>query len=145
MLMTPARFRTLALVTFAAVVLAGCVPKPKQNYTLEQIPQIDDLKEVMRVQAHTIDTWFAKSEQASFTDEEYRTLGRAALTLKATSASLRDRFSKRKTRDFAYHANRLDAGAEQLHAAAESKAAAGVRSGLYAIRRACKSCHKQYK
>lgn len=140
------RCRALALVTFATIVVGpGCVPKPKQAYTLEQIPQIDDLQEVMRVQAHTIDPWFAKSDQASFTDEEFQTLGRAARTLKATAASLRDRFSKGKSRDFAYHANRQDAGADQLLAAAESKTAAQIRSSLYAIRRACKSCHTQYK
>jgi cytochrome c556 len=138
--------RALVLVAFTTVVVGpGCVPKPKQAYTLEQIPQIDDMEEVMRVQAHTIDPWFAKSDQTSFTDAEYQTLARAARTLQATAASLRDRFSKGKTRDFAYHANRQDAGADQLLAAAESKAAAGIRSSLYAIRRACKSCHKQYK
>lgn len=140
------RSGALVLIMLTTIALGpGCVPKPKQAYTLEQIPQIDDLEEVMRVQAHTIDPWFAKSDQTSFTDEEYRTLARAARTLKATAASLRDRFSKGKTRDFAYHANREDAGADQLLAAAESKTAAQVRSSLYAIRRACKSCHTQYK
>jgi hypothetical protein len=135
----------VSLLLSAVVLSSGCVKEPKQAYTVEQIPRIKDLEELMRVQAHTIDPWFARSDQTGFTDKDYDALIRAARTLKATTAAVRYRFSRDHTPDFTSHASQLEADAIQLETAAQSKAAAEIGPSLQAIRATCRSCHKQFK
>ena len=135
----------VGLLLCTVVLSSGCVPKPKKAYTVEQIPKIKDLEELMRVQAHTIDPWFARSDQTRFTDNDYDALVRAARTLKATAAAGRYRFSRDHSPDFTSHTNRLEADATRLETAAQSRAAAEIGPRLRAIRTTCQSCHEQFK
>jgi cytochrome c556 len=137
--------RTLLALTLTAALCVGCVPKPKQDYSVDQLSQLDELEEVMRMMAHTADPWFAKEKQSSFTEAEFSAMRQAARVVVASSVNLRDRIGKGRAKDFVYHARRLNKGAEQLLKAAEAKDAAQARASLNATRRACKSCHAQFK
>ena len=130
--------------TFAAL-FAACVPKPKQDYRVDQISQINSVTEIMRVQAHDLDPLFKKMDQASFTEGEYAAMVKAAARLQATAVALRDRFSESYDPSFKDYASQTHQEAEKLRASAGSKQAPESSRALAAIKRACADCHKQHK
>jgi hypothetical protein len=128
-----------------AALLVACVPKPKQDYTVEQLAQLDSLKELMRVQAATADPLFAKRKQSTFTEGEFQAMYRGALRLRATSTSLRDRFGKKFQTRFAGFASQLLDGATALENAAASKLEQRASAALESMRQACAGCHRAFK
>ncbi|MCC6749867.1 MAG: cytochrome c [Deltaproteobacteria bacterium] len=127
------------------LLAAGCVPKPKQDYTLEQIPQIPTLKELMHFQAHTVDPWFGKRKQKSFSAEEHEALVGVGQKLVATAALLRDKFAQQKAPSFATYAGQMHGESGKLVTAAQAKNASGVSDALEGVRKACAACHTEYK
>ena len=135
--------RTAPLALVLAVVLGGCLPKPKQAYTNEQITQITSLEEIMRVQAATMDPLFAKRGQQSFSEAEFQDLAEAGRRIQATSATARDRFAANRKPSFVTFAGQLNSQAGDLLAAAEAKDAAKAAATLGAMKQTCKSCHSE--
>jgi hypothetical protein len=137
--------RTLALLGLAAGVtlLSGCLPKPKQAYSNEQITQIASLEEIMRVQASTMDPLFGKRGQSAFTDEEFASMAEAGRRIQASSATVRDKFAANRKPSFATFAGQLNGQAGDLLAAAEAKDAAKSAATLGAMRDTCRGCHKE--
>jgi hypothetical protein len=121
----------------------GCLPAPKQNYAIEQIPQIDSLAEIMRVQAQAMDPLFKKSGQPSFTPEEFSQMATAARKLQATSVTMKDKFSAGHKASFPTYAQELNQHAGDLLAAADAADAARAAAALSATRATCRGCHHE--
>src|SRR4051812_24863391 len=77
------------LLVSASAGLSGCVPKPKQNYNVEQIKQLQSLDEIMRVHAQTMDPQFNHIGQTTMTDAEFEGLSAAGTKITASSEALR--------------------------------------------------------
>lgn len=140
------RTRTVALS--AALFLAaagGCVPKPKQAYSDDQLKQLESLEELMRVQADAADPQFNKIGQATYSDADYAGLLAAAQKLQATSESLRTRFTQGRGPSFATFATRMGEQAGELSSAVGAKDPAKISAALTGIREACRACHKEHK
>lgn len=125
------------------VLAAACVPRPKQAYTVDQIPQIGSLEEIMRVQAQTMDPLFARREKPSFTPAELQALAEGGRRIQASSATVRERFAAGRKASFAAYAGTLNTQAGELLAAAEAKDAARTRAALGAMRETCRGCHRE--
>ena len=127
----------------ALLLLAGCVGAPKKNYQADEIKQIDDLEEVMKVQAKYMDPLFKKRDQPAFTDAEFGQMADAGRMIQATSATARDKFAGGHKPSFVTFAGTLNTQAGDLVGAAEGKDAAKSRTTLSAMKETCASCHKE--
>lgn len=133
-----------ALALCAALALqAGCLPKPKQDYSLEQIGQIGSLEEIMRVQAQTMDPLFGKRGQGAFSDAEFASMAAAGKRVQATSTVIRDKLAAGHKPSFATFAGQLVTQAGDLVAAADAKDGAKASATLGAMRDTCRGCHKE--
>jgi cytochrome c556 len=147
LLSPPSRKVVSAALLASIVVLTGaaCVPKPKQDYTSDQLKQIESLDELMRVQAQTADPQFNRIGQAAYTAEDYTSMADAARRLQAAAEVLRTRHSQNRPPSFATYASRLGEQASELLAATESKDVAKASSALTGIRDTCRTCHKEHR
>jgi hypothetical protein len=125
------------------VLLAGCVGAPKKNYSADEIKQIDDLEELMKVQAKYMDPQFKKRDQAAFTDAEFGQIADAGRMIQATSATAREKFAGGHKPSFVTFAGTLNTQAGDLTAAAEAKDAAKTRTTLSSMKETCANCHKE--
>ncbi len=135
----------LVLLFVLSLAPLACVPRPKQDYTLEQLGSLDSLEELMRVQAHTADPLFAKREQTSFTEQELGAVRQASRRIQVTATRLRDGFARDYPPSFAAHAGRLLTAATALQQAAEARQTAAAGVALKSMREACASCHRKFK
>jgi hypothetical protein len=124
-------------------LLAGCVGAPKKNYQADEIKQIDDLEEVMKVQAKYMDPLFKKRDQAAFTDAEFGAMADAGHMIQATSATARDKFANGHKPSFVTFAGTLNTQASDLASAADAKDAAKSRTTLSSMKETCANCHKE--
>lgn len=140
------RFVTIGL---ALVVLGGaavgCLPKPKQEYSNEQLKQVDSLEEVMRVQAATMDPQFSKIGNAKFTDVEFAALVSAGQRIQTSAEVVREKHSAKRPPSFAAFAEQLGKYAGELTAAAEAKDASRSSAALQQMRDTCRACHKEHR
>ena len=145
----PLKNLTLAVAGSFFVALftgsAGCVPKPKKEYTVEQVKELDSLEELMRVQAQTADPQFNHIGQSSITDAEYAAIADAGRRLQATSETLRTRHSQNRPPSFVTYASRLHELSAELVAATEAKDVAKTSTTLTSIRETCRTCHKEHR
>ena len=130
-----------ALVLLLASGL-GCVPKPKQDYSTDQVKQIESLEEIMRVQAQAMDPLFRKRSQTSFSPDELTQFGVAAQRLQATAATLRQKFAAKYKPSFVTYADALGQSAADLATAATAADPARTAAALGAIRDTCRGCHR---
>lgn len=140
------RSRTFALAAallFAAA--AGCVPKPKQAYSTDQIKQLESLEELMRVQAEAADPLFARVGQTAYTDAEYGRMEQLGQKMQATSEAMASRFSQNRPPSFSAYAKRLGEQAGELLTAAQAKDAGKASATLTGMRETCKTCHKEHR
>lgn len=140
-----AGLRMLAASALLVGVSVGCVPKPKQEYTNDQLKQVASLEELMRVQAQTMDPQFAKIGQGSFTDSEFAAAATAGQRIKASAEEIRDRMSNGRPPSFSAFAGELATRAGELITAANGKDATGISTALGAIRTTCRACHKEHR
>jgi hypothetical protein len=133
-------------VVFCVLVGAlGCVPAPKQDYTLAQLGQLDSLKELMRVQAQAADPLFNKRKQSSYSVQELQTMAGTARRLLITSAAVRDRFATGKPARFSALASDLVTAVTELRGAAETREASRASAALESMRAACSACHRAFR
>ena len=128
------------LVPAAMLLLVGCAAK--KNTPIEEIPKLQKLADVMDNQSTTMDPLFKKSDQTTFTDEEFKSIADGAARTQATSTKIKD-FSKGP--DFDALALQLNEKAKALGDAAQAKNAAGVATGLKEMKATCKACHSKFK
>jgi hypothetical protein len=129
----------------ALLILAGCVPSPKQDYTLDQIGKLDSLEELMRVLAQAADPQFKKRGQASHTEAEFQAMLQGAGRIEAAGTTLASRFGKTRPQPFGELAIKLKNGATELLAAAQARQSPKASAALEAIKNTCATCHKQFK
>lgn len=140
-----ANFARLTIAAVLATTTISCVPRPKQDYSIEQLAGLDSIKELMHVQAAVIDHLFAKKKQTSFSDSELQEMVHAAQKITVTSQVLRDRLASRYDPRFGGFATQLHESARELRTHAEAKQAEKIGSTLEAMRLACKGCHGIFK
>jgi hypothetical protein len=134
-----------ASVSYLVAAGGGCVPKPKQDYTTEQVTHIESLEELMRVQAQTADPQFSKIGQSAYTDQDFAGMVAAAQKLQATAETIRTHHSTNRPPSFATYATRLGEQAGELLAAAQAKDAAKASGALTGIRDTCRTCHREHR
>ena len=132
-------------VSLVLVALAGCVPQPKQDYTIAQIARIDALKELMRINAHVMDPLFSIRYQPVFSTAEKAAAERAGERVLATSAVVRDRLSAKRPKGFAVLADRLHNQARDVMVAAQADRDPDISVALDSIREVCSDCHRKYR
>lgn len=137
-------FTLLALV-LALLALAGCVPKPKQNYSLAQIGRLDSLEELMRINAHTVDHLFSIRYQPIFSAPEKAAAERAGERIMATAVVIKERFSAKRPKGFAALAGRLTENGRDLLVGAQADRAEDITTALDEMRETCKACHAKYR
>jgi cytochrome c556 len=125
------------------VLLSACVGAPKKNYSADEIKTIDDLEELMKVQAQTMDPLFKLRDQTAFSDAQFGSLADAGRMIQATSATARDRFATGHKPSFATFAEKLNQQAAELTSAADAKDAGRIRTTLSSLKTTCAGCHKE--
>ena len=125
------------------LLLAACVGAPKKNYTADEVKQIDDLEELMKVQAKNMDPLFKIRDQAAFTDAEFGSIADAGRMIQSTSATARDKFASGHKPSFVTFAGQLNTQAGDLVTAAEGKDPAKTRQTLVSMKETCAGCHKE--
>jgi cytochrome c556 len=140
------RLMTIGLgLLLMAATMSGCLRKPKQDYTNDQLRQINSLEEVMRVQAATMDPQFGKIGSTKFTDAEFAQLVSAGQRMQASAEVVRQNHSAKRPPSFASLAEQLGKYATELSAAAEAKDAARSSTALQQMRDTCRACHKEHR
>jgi cytochrome c556 len=120
------------------------LPKPKKDYPTEEIGQISSLEELMRVQAQTIDPWFKKRDQKSFTDAEFNDAKAAGLRIQSSAKTVAGLGAGKKA-GFVELATQLEAQATDFANGADAKDPAKVTGALVAMKATCMSCHKAHR
>lgn len=135
------------IIATLIVLGGGCLAQPRKNYTPEQIPEITELAEVMRVQASHADPLFKIRDQESFSDEEFARMAKAAEILQATGDHLAKTFAGKGNFDdgFAKFAKEQAEHAKQLEEATSSNNAGPASQALEAIKKTCAACHGVYR
>ncbi|MFP6685556.1 MAG: cytochrome c [Polyangiaceae bacterium] len=145
--------RLLIMCPLLCLAMASCVPKPKKNYTAEEIAGVEQVHEVMRVNAHYADPLFALRDNASFSDEQFAQIVDASKMLQASAAHMASKFAvKGDSRETGFYdegfidlSRTMEENAKALLAAGEAKNAADASVALNAMRGTCQSCHSIYK
>ncbi len=135
----------ILVVSVAVLALAGCVPKPKKDYTVAQIASLDSLQELMRINAHAVDHLFSIRYQPKFTASQREAGERAGQQLMATSRVIRDRLSAKHPKRFAVLAGRLHDQARDLMLAAQADRDEDMTTALDDLRDTCKACHGAHR
>lgn len=136
-------FFLVSCVTLTA--LLACVPRPKRDYTLNQIKRLDSMEELMRINAYYADPLFSIRYQPVFSKPEMLAAERAADRVMATSTAVRERHSAGKPAAFGELVGRLYDGARDLMVASQAERAADITTALDDMRDTCKACHKTFR
>lgn len=129
-----------------AVAVVACVPAPKKAYAPEEVKQLDDIHEVMRVNAATMDPLFSLEDETAFDAATFARFSEASTTIQATGASLQKASIAGKfPPGFMTHAKSLEAGAAKLGAAAGASDAAGSAAAIGSIHQTCRDCHAEMR
>jgi hypothetical protein len=128
-------------------VLAACVPAPKRAYTPEETSKLDDLPEVMRINAATMDPLFSYEEPTKFdADKTFGTLPGAAAQMKAAGTALQNpRISGGFPAEFVEQAKDLVVGADKLADAHKRNDRAAASLAIKEIHQTCRDCHSQFR
>lgn len=135
------------LFTFAltmGLLSTGCVPAPRKDYAPAEIAEIEEVDEVMRVQAKYMDPLFGIRGQETFTDQQFAAMVEAAKMLDATSAALVDRHAVNFAPAFSDLAMYQRKEAGSLRAAALESFAPGANEALRKAKANCAACHEEF-
>ena len=135
----------VALVTLGALLGAGCPPAPAKNYTPADLAALNDMTELMRVNAHYADPWFKRRTDSDFTAEDFAKMAHDADYLEAASRSLGGSASSGQPEGFRTFAKGLGEAAGKWREAAQAKDAARVGQALEGMLAQCKGCHSAYR
>lgn len=128
--------------TLSALLLCSSLAcAPKAPIPIEQIPQLETLKDVMHVQAKAADPQFKKMG-GTFGDADWEGLKDTAARLQATAVRAK---SFTEGANFDKYADELNTNAGELAKAADAKDSAATSKALEAVKGTCKACHKEFK
>ena len=138
---------TIAVCLPLMAALAACVPAPKRNYTADEASKLDDLPEVMRVNAATMDPLFAYEEPTAFDkDKTFGRLDQDAAMMKATGMALQNpRIAGGFPAEFLEQAKDLVVGADKLADAKKRNDRAAASLAIKEIHQTCRDCHAQFR
>lgn len=133
------------LVAAAALALVVACAAPQRDYTIDQIAEVDNLEELMDVQATVADPRFklARSlEGQDFSDEDWAQFADMATRLQATTERCK-KFSPgadfdRWNLDLQQQAIKLTTAVKARNSATSLKLVGGMR-------KTCAACHRKYK
>ncbi len=139
--------QTLAVALPVLAALAACVPAPKRAYTPDETVKLDDLSEVMRVNAATMDPLFSYEEPTKFdTDKTFDTLDNAAAQMRATGTALQNaRIANGFPKEFVEQAKDLVGGADKLADAKKRNDRGAASAAIREIHQTCRDCHAQFR
>jgi cytochrome c556 len=135
----------VALVALGALFGAGCPPAPAKDYTPADLATLNDVTELMRVNAHYADPWFKRRTDTSFTDEEFASMARDAEHVEAAGRALGGAVSRAEPEGYRSFAKGLEQAAGKWRDAAQAKDAARVGEALEGVLAQCKGCHSAYR
>ncbi len=128
-----------------AVALTACVPAPKKAYSPDEAQKLDDLDEIMHVNAATMDPLWGLEDGAGIDDAKFATLKEAGSMSKATSVALKEKIAGPFPPGFAKYADEMNAAADKLVAAADAKDAKAAGAAIAAIHATCRGCHSDFR
>jgi hypothetical protein len=132
-------------LALAGLLATACVPAPRQDYTVEQIPAIEGLPELMRVMYADLGTTWDLAEQATISPAELEAAATTASRVDAVAETLRVRFAAERGEGFEAYTGQLGAAAQDLRDSAAAGDASAVRRAVRAIGAACEGCHGAYR
>lgn len=128
------------------VSVTACVPAPKKAYSPAEVQGLDDITEVMRVNAHTMDPLFAMEDQAQFDDATFARFTEASATIRSTGAALqKPAIAKSFPEGFVTFARTLETEAGKLGTAAEARDGAAAGAAIRGIHQTCRGCHDEMR
>jgi cytochrome c556 len=126
----------------ALVLLFTAACAPKRVVTIEEVPKISKLDELMDAQATVADPEFKKIGRSSLSEADWRALEELAHKLEATSLRIKD-FSKGP--EFDALALRLHDRAGELGRRAAARDLSATHMTLAEIKANCKQCHRRFR
>jgi len=138
----------LVLVLVLAAMLAtmlttACVPKPRMAYSQDQLRDLHETKELMRVLYHGLSPVWKSDKKSAYAAADFKTMALAAPRVAAISQALQS--PKVVSKWFAHHAAELGKHAADLDKAAAAALEPSARSAIKGINASCGACHKKFK
>jgi cytochrome c556 len=133
------------LLLALAIVATACVPAPKKAYTPDEAQKLDELDEIMHVNAATMDPLWGLEDGSGIDEATFAKLKDAAAMAKATSTATKEKIAPAFPAGFAKHADDMGAGADKLASAADAKDAKAAGAAIASIHAACKGCHSEFR
>ena len=134
-----------AVVAVGALLGAGCPPAPAKDYTPADLASLNDMTELMRVNAHYADPWLKRRTDTDFTAEDFAAMAKDAEYIEAVGRTLGGTVSSTEPDGFRTFAKGLEAAAGKWRDAATAKDAARVDAALEGMLSQCKGCHSAYR
>lgn len=133
------------LASLASALLVACVPAPKKAYSPDEAQKLDELTEIMRTNAATMDPLFSIEGDTTYDAATFGKMKEAAALMKGTAGALKERIAPKREPGFAKYVGDFAAGAEALEAAAGSSDAAAASKAIQAMHGACRGCHSDFR
>ena len=134
------------LVGLTIALVAACVPAPKRAYTPDEVENIGDIDEVMRVLAHEADPLFSIRDNDGFTDAELASMVDAGKLIQRAAKGLAEHHANgHGGESFRGFADSLGAEAKKVEDAATAKNAVESGASLSAMKAVCASCHSKHR
>jgi hypothetical protein len=126
-------------------LVAACVPAPKKAYTPDEARKLEDLSELMRINAKMMDPLFAIEDAESYTEAQYDQMTEAAALTEATSEAVKTKHALTRSPAFASYADIMNAKSKELAAASEAREAEAAGAAIRGIHEACRGCHSEFR
>ncbi|MHC4958133.1 MAG: cytochrome c [Planctomycetota bacterium] len=126
------------------LLLAACAP-PKRDFDADQIAAVQDLEELMYVQATVADPRFRLARDRKpeeLTDSDYAQFLDMGTRLQLTAKRLTE---WARSRGFEEYAKEQGARAATVAALARSRDAEGVLRAVLSVRDTCAACHGEFR
>ncbi|MFH2005567.1 MAG: cytochrome c [bacterium] len=139
------RLVPVLVLALAAALAAACVPKPRIEYTSDQLLSLNETKELMRVLYHGLRPVWDSDKKSAFSAADYKAMAGAAPRVLAVSKALQFQVGRKYPKDFAARAAELGKHAAALEKAAADSQEPAARGAIKGLNASCKSCHSKYK
>jgi hypothetical protein len=128
------------LLSFSAI---SCVPKPRMNYSKDQLGKLEETQELMRALYHDLSPVWEGAKKETLAPADLKAMSGTAQRVDAIATALASKNMAGKYKaGFTDQAAALGQHARAMQAAEDEPAA---RKALEGINKACASCHKDHK
>ncbi len=134
------------VLVLAAMLAAACVPKPRLEYSKDQLRDLHETKELMRVLYHGLGPVWKSDKKSTLAAADFKTMALAAPRVAAISQALQSKkVAGKYPAKFAHHAAELGKHAAALEKAATAALEPPARNAIKGINASCGGCHKKFK